>query len=107
MSVENENVVDSVSTSSEGKVVLSISDHLPWEIQDHLYILQSKINKYLTFVESGQVFESYKVDSESKFVIDLIAKFDFTPEALTFLKGAKKIIENAGIEFRWRTLEGV
>jgi hypothetical protein len=53
MAVDDKNVIDLVSISPEGKVVLTISDHLEWNTEnDHLLILQDKINLYLGVLES-------------------------------------------------------
>ena len=43
-----------------GQVVLTISDHLDWSDSiAHQKILQEKLNRYLAFVESGEIMESY------------------------------------------------
>ena len=61
MSVEQTHVVDIVSIDREtGHVILSIGDHLDWsESVGHKMILQTKLNKYLAFVESGEILEQY------------------------------------------------
>ena len=60
MAVDNPDVIDIVSTTSTGEVVLTIADHLPWdEANEHLLILQSKINSYLVFIEGGQLASEY------------------------------------------------
>ena len=41
MAVDNPEVIDIVSTTVAGEVVLTIADHLPWdEANEHLPILQ-------------------------------------------------------------------
>jgi len=68
MSVEEKNKIDIITTNKEGILVLTISDHLEWDDEnEHLLILQDKINSYVDFIESGQMAESYpdKVDKKS------------------------------------------
>lgn len=52
MSVENSKVIDFIS-DKEDKIVLTISDHLEWDNDnEHIYLLQEKINAYLMAIES-------------------------------------------------------
>ncbi|MBC6110685.1 DUF6572 domain-containing protein [Pedobacter fastidiosus] len=42
------------------KVALTISDHLDWDDEYyHLSVLQEKINAYLRFIESGEIYDVY------------------------------------------------
>lgn len=60
MSVENPNVIDIIHTDKDGgHVTLTVTDHLEWGDGEHLLKLQDKLNKYLAFVESGEIFEKY------------------------------------------------
>jgi hypothetical protein len=59
MSVENNEVIDVVSVDKQGNAILTISDHLEWsEDNEHLLILQTKINTYLGSIESGELFDA-------------------------------------------------
>lgn len=61
MSVEEKNKIDIITSNKQGILVFTISDHLEWgSNNDHLVILQEKINSYLDFIESGQIAESYR-----------------------------------------------
>jgi hypothetical protein len=43
MAIDNPNVIDFISISSENKVALTISDHFEWNEEDeHLLLLQNK-----------------------------------------------------------------
>lgn len=60
MSVEDKNKIDAISTNKEDVVVLTISDHLEWDFDnEHLLLLQHKIDSYFDVLESGQIYESY------------------------------------------------
>ena len=55
MSVDQTKIIDIISKSKDGEIVLTISDHLDWKnLQEHLLLLQEKINTYLTFLESKE-----------------------------------------------------
>ena len=61
MAVDNPNVIDAIGTDqTTGEVVLTISDHLEWDDRnEHLLILQEKINRYIGFIETGELREKY------------------------------------------------
>ena len=60
MSVENKGIIDIASIDENGNVVLTISDHLEWDTEnEHLLILQDKINSYLGVIESGALYAKY------------------------------------------------
>ena len=61
----------------ENKLALMIADHLDWENElQHLTLLQDKINAYVSFIESGQIYSVYPdaklVDG---FIFDLRFKY--------------------------------
>src|ERR1022692_1380713 len=60
MSIDQPDVVDIVSVDRmTGQVVLTISDHLDWsDSTAHQLLLQSKLNRYLAFVERGEILQS-------------------------------------------------
>jgi hypothetical protein len=61
MSIEQSDVIDLIGVENDtGKVVLTISDHLDWDSPNsHLRLLQDKINRYVDFVDSGEIEDSY------------------------------------------------
>lgn len=106
MSVEQIEKIDFISTSPNGSVELTISDHLEWdEKNEHLLLLQDKINSYLNFVESGQLFEEYPNSKNKDIAIGLVMKFEPNEFASNFLKKCKSVIEELNIEFKWKTLK--
>jgi hypothetical protein len=45
MSVDQTDVVDFISLNQQGEVVLTVSDHLPWdEANEHCLLLQEKLS---------------------------------------------------------------
>jgi hypothetical protein len=100
MAVDNSNVIDLISTNKEGAVVLTISDHLEWdEDNEHLYLLQEKINTYLMAIESGQVNKSYPLSKNKHFIISVALKYEPDETGLLFFSKISNILSNAGYGF--------
>jgi hypothetical protein len=105
MSVDQKDTVDFISTSPDGNVMLTISDHLPWDKEnEHLLALQDKLNSYLMFIESGEIFESYPTAKSKSIVIEVVMKYKPNKVALVFLTRSKETIENIDVQLRWRQL---
>ena len=105
MSVEQRMVIDTVSTTPEGRCALTIFDHLPWEDDNHLLMLQDKINDYLGYIQSGQLFESRPDARGRELEIRVICKFYPQREiAVRFLDVAKRTLQEAKIHFSYMQL---
>jgi hypothetical protein len=104
MSINQTDTIDIISTSPDGKVILTISDQYSWEETRHLQMLQDKINAYLKFIESGQVIDSYPHAGGRETRIEAVFKFEPTNETTSFLEKAKSVITGAEISFQWRVL---
>jgi hypothetical protein len=61
MPVDDLSVIDFVAISAtKDDAILVISDHLEWdEKNEHLLILQSKINAYMEGIENGSLYDAY------------------------------------------------
>src|SRR5437879_6048264 len=60
MTIEDSRTIDIISMEKEGTCILTISDHLDWaETEGHIKLLQNKLNDYLAFIESGEIYEQY------------------------------------------------
>lgn len=106
MSVEQIDKVDFISTTSNDKVQLTISDHLDWnDEENHLLILQDKLNAYLSFIESGQILESYSSALNKEFIISIVMKYEPTENSLIFLNNCKNFLEKKSYEFKWNVFE--
>ncbi len=105
MSVNQTDTVDIISTTPDGKIILTISDHNSWDETWHLQLLQDKIKSYLQFIESGQIFEDYSNAVGRKLTIETIMQFEPNEEGISFLEKAKEIVNKAGIGFQWRRLQ--
>jgi hypothetical protein len=106
MSIEQTSVVDAIATDSVGFVVLAISDHLGWadDPMRHMWLLQEKLNKYLAFVESGEIFGSYPHYRGQPIKIRVVAKHFLTDGAVDFYKKITPIVEGAGLGFEFKLM---
>lgn len=76
MAVDDPNVIDILSDDPHGRVILSISDHLGWsEPLSHLSALQDKLNRYLAFIESGEILEHRPQAAEKTLAIRVELRF--------------------------------
>lgn len=107
MSIEQRGVVDFVSTDkADGHVTLTISDHLPWQSgNEHLLVLQDKINDYLAFLESGEIYKTYPTALGREIEIRLICKYSPAGDGVRFLELASETIRKAGFRFAVHTLQ--
>ena len=103
MGLENVSVVDAVGTeTTSGCVVLSIIDSWDWSDEHgHLLALQSKLNSYFGFVESGQVHEAYPAAQGKLLRIDLISCYPLPIATADFLKNPQTVAEEPAISLRW------
>lgn len=107
MSIEQTDVIDAIGTEiPSGLVVLTISDHLDWN-NDHLCLLQEKLNVYLSFIESGEIYSTYPSAKDQELAVSIICKYRPNPEGYDFLLKATSVLAAAGIKlFYGPTLSG-
>ena len=107
MSIEQSDKIDFISITKSEKVQLTISDHLEWNNEEmHLLILQKKINAYLDFIQSEQIFEDYPNAKNRELKISVSMKYEPTENSLQTLENFKNFISEQGIEFDWNLIEG-
>jgi hypothetical protein len=107
MSIEQIKTVDAIGLdNATNSVILTISDHLDWleQADNHLFLLQEKLNSYLSFIESKETIEVYPNAKNRKAVIEIIYKYPLNEQAQEFYKKVEQIIKNAGIGFQCRLL---
>ena len=107
MAIDQTDKVDFISIDENDKsVFLTISDHLDWtNVEGHLLMLQEKINNYITFYESEQLYEEYPKAKNKRIVFNIIAKEEFPPEAVEFLCKIKAFLDTINIELRFGKLD--
>jgi len=104
MPVDDPKTIDIVSVNGDsGIALLIISDHLDWiDSLDHQLKLQTKLNAYLAFVESGEVFDRFP-DALGK-PIEIQVVFLCPPDeaGMSFLARAEEVIVSAGFSFSYQ-----
>ncbi|EFJ3386075.1 TPA: hypothetical protein MY503_004863 [Escherichia coli] len=106
MSIVDTNNVDMIGIPKEnaGLVRLGITDHLSWNDDkfEHLYLLQEKINSYIHFIESKEIYEVFP---ESKginnFLIEMFFLYEIPTECIEFLDKIKDELININTSLRY------
>lgn len=106
MAVDQPDVVDAIGIERDsGTVALAISDHLPWDDDDeHLRMLEAKLNCYLGFIESGELVVAYPQSAGKPVQIDVVCKYPPNERAEQFLAAAREVAEGCGCSLAWRVL---
>lgn len=105
VSVDNADVIDLVGVDQHtGHAVLTVSDHLAWDSDEHLLTLQDKLNAYLRFIESGDLVRRYPEAKDRVPQITVVLKYPPSGNGLRFLERVSRVIESGGILFRHETL---
>lgn len=113
MTVEQTRVVDWMGLEKGTRhVCLTVVDDLDWnDEQGHLLVLQEKLNTYLAFIESGEVFERLldevgcRVPASTPVKVTILAKFELTLRSRAFLDHATESFENAGFSLSHRVVK--
>ncbi|VUD51023.1 hypothetical protein TDB9533_01338 [Thalassocella blandensis] len=105
MALLDSDTVDAISINSEGEVVLSVIDELPWDENKHLVLLQDKINAYIRFVESGEILDSYPKAKGKSIVFKVISKFEIDESGMDFINKLKPILSDINIAIRYELFD--
>lgn len=99
MTIEQTNKIDVIAINKmNGKVTLGITDHLIWENSEvHLKTLQEKLNTYLHFVESGQIYTAYPDAKDRSIEITHYTKYPINDTGKAFINQANNFIKDIGI----------
>jgi hypothetical protein len=103
MSIEKVKEIDAIGIDNNtGYVTLSIIDSTDWQDeQQHLILLQEKINIYLSFIESGEIYESYPDAKGRDIEIKIHFKHDITNNCEQFLTKATDVIKGVGFDLKY------
>jgi hypothetical protein len=107
MSIEQTKTVDAIGIdNATDNVVLTISDHIGWfeHTDTHLFLLQEKLNSYLSFIESGELVDVYPNAKNRKVVIDIVCKYPLDEQAQEFYQKIDQTVKSAGVELKYRLL---
>lgn len=107
MSILDTDKIDAIGRDkTSGDIILTISDHLDWSDElGHLESLQEKLNSYITFIESEQIYLEYPNSIGKKPIIEIVSMYDYNEKGLEFLSKVKPILESIGATVRQRKHE--
>ncbi|MES2831854.1 MAG: DUF6572 domain-containing protein [Pseudomonadota bacterium] len=96
MSIEQPNKIDSITIDAATAICrLAIVDHLQWDLP-HLEALQRKINYYLHWVESGEIYLQHPHAVDCEVSIDITAMFEPDAAAIAFIAHATELLDASG-----------
>lgn len=106
MAIDNPDQVDAVGIETNSDfAVLTILDSWDWQDErKHLLALQAKLNAYFSFVESGQLWESYPDAAGRQVIIDVISKSPLPQVGIDLLHRASETCAVLDVKIRYRHL---
>jgi hypothetical protein len=104
VSLKRAGVVDWLGIEKgSGHIVLTVVDDLDWSDEGgHLLALQEKLNRYLAFIESGEVFERLAEDVKravphsTPIKVSILAKYPLPEQGKAFLVHAQSKFMDSG-----------
>jgi Ni,Fe-hydrogenase maturation factor len=103
MGLQELHIVDAISINEvTGICTLTIIDSLDWQNEsEHLFMLQEKLNLYLSFIESGEIYETYPQSKNRTLKIGIRFKNQIPKACEVFLQRALEIITEAGFNLEY------
>ena len=107
MSVTDPKTIDmwGIPKWDNSKIVLGIADHLPWEGKaeqgEHLLALQEKINTYVAFIESGEIYTEIPGALGKSPIIRVQGKYELSEQGEMFIDQATDVLRQANIELEF------
>lgn len=106
MSIADARVIDFWGVSKEeSSVILAITDHLEWggkaEQGEHLLLLQEKINTYIAFIESGEIYTEIPGALGKHPIIRVFGLYELPEQAEFFIDRVTETLEEVGIGFEF------
>ncbi|MGE5417729.1 MAG: DUF6572 domain-containing protein [Acidobacteriota bacterium] len=100
MTIEDTNKIDVVGINESSEAIcLTITDHLGWENeQEHIQLLQDKLNAYLRFIDSGQIYEAYPEATGHHVIIRVCAQNHIPSIGIQFYKQATAFVKKEGVD---------
>ena len=107
MSIEEAGQIDIVASHpDQSEVRLVISDDLDWtDPHQHCLLLQEKLNSYIAFIETGQLWEMENTPGPEQAVpvsIEVVALHEPPATVQPFLQQVSLLLDDLDINFRHR-----
>ncbi|NBF12654.1 DUF6572 domain-containing protein [Pseudomonas sp. Fl4BN1] len=107
MSITNPRVIDICATPKDesNSVLLIITDHLEWGDKaaqgEHLLLLQEKINAYIAFIESGEIYTEIPGAYGKYPIIRVLGLYELPEQAKCFIERVTEMLHDVGIGFEF------
>ena len=107
MTIEETEKVDIVALPEDRQeVILLVADHLPWPGDErgkleHVWMLQEKLNTYIQYVESGDLFLEFPNARDRRVVIVVGHKYQIPQDMEQLIKKMGALLADAGIDLRF------
>jgi hypothetical protein len=99
VTIEQKDVVDFISIDRNDNLVLTVCDHLEWDDElEHLFALQEKLNAYLSFIESGEIYERYPHDRAKNIVINVVCLHEINETSMALFREFQQVVQGAGFK---------
>jgi hypothetical protein len=108
MTLRKTDTVDWLGIEKGSKhVALMLLDEEDWsDEQRHLELLEAKLNSYLAFIESGEIYDRLAalgatgVEKTTPIKVNITAQYEVPPRARKFLAYAENMFKQAGFSLR-------
>lgn len=107
MAIDNSEVIDGIAYEGN-KLILQIYDHLEFDdeiVQDHLFMLQDKLNAYIWFVDSKQYEETYPDAKLSVFETQIKFKYQPSDFCIQYLSHVNDKLSSMNISVEYEVTE--
>lgn len=107
MSVTDAKTIDmwGIPKWDSNKIILGIADHLEWgektQQGEHLLVLQEKINNYIAFIESGEIYTEIPGALGKSPVIRVQGKYELSEQGELFVDSVVETLKEVGIGFEF------
>jgi hypothetical protein len=107
MSVTDAKIIDmwGIPKWDNSKIILGITDHLEWgdkaQQGKHLLVLQEKINTYIAFIESGEIYTEIPGALGKSPVIRVHGKYELPEQGEIFIDRVAETLKEVGIGFEF------
>lgn len=107
MSVTEAKTIDmwGIPKWDNNKIILGIADHLEWgdrtQQGEHLLVLQEKINNYIAFIESGEIYTEIPGAIGKSPVIRIQGKYELSEQGELFVDSVAETLKEVGIGFEF------
>lgn len=107
MSLRNPDVIDAIrQVPDSGTLVLSLFDDTDWQHSaEHWDLLCEKVDRYLAFLVSGEVFDHWKGNDVDAFVIDVAFLHEPPAPIASALELSQNFVASLGFTMLWRMRE--